>query len=188
MSLSHSMQALPLEPVRKWESEALRLDQARMPAPGKQSIESAVRIVAPTATAKPFLSAKRNRRTRRQRAPLSRQHCTLSSDASDAAQNESGIYPDELQFTRGLGDLTLAQCPAGINLSLMTHGSCQFRCNRPCRPPPAHQGMKMGVWLLEAFGCGWCHPSPLDSRFRENDEFGGRGVDGQRKCPPKWPA
>ena len=175
MSLSHSMQVRPLESVRKWESEALRLDHARMPEPGKQSIESAVGTVAPTATAKPFLSAKRNRRTRRQRAPLSRQHCTLSSDASDAAQNESGIYPDELQFTRGLGDLTLAQCPAGINLSLMTHGSCQFRCNRPCRPPPAHQGMKMGVWLLEAFGCGWCHPSPLDSRFRENDEFGGRG-------------
>ena len=119
MSLSHSMQVRPLEPVRKWESEALRLDQARMPAPGKQSIESAVRTVAPTATAKPFLSAKSNRRTRRQRAPLSRQHCTLSSDASDAAQNESGIYPDELQFTRGLGDLTLAQCPAGINLTLM---------------------------------------------------------------------
>ena len=144
VSLSHSMQALPLEPVRKWESEALRLDQARKPAHGKQSIESAVRTVAPTATAKPFLSAKSNRRTCRQRAPLSRQHCTLSSDANDAAQNESGIYPDELQFTRGLGDLTLAQCPAGINLTLMPHRSCQFRCNRPCRLPPAHHGMKTG--------------------------------------------
>ena len=31
------------------------------------------------------------------------------------------------------------------------------------------------TWSLEVFGCGWCHPSPLDSRFRENDEFGGRG-------------
>ncbi len=31
------------------------------------------------------------------------------------------------------------------------------------------------TWSLDVFGCGWCHPSPLDSRFRENDEFGGRG-------------
>ncbi len=31
------------------------------------------------------------------------------------------------------------------------------------------------AWSLEVFGCGWRHPSPLDSRFRENDEFGGRG-------------
>ena len=30
------------------------------------------------------------------------------------------------------------------------------------------------TWSLEVFGCGWCHPSPLDSRFRENDELGGR--------------
>ncbi len=22
------------------------------------------------------------------------------------------------------------------------------------------------TWSLEVFGCGWCHPSPLDSRFR----------------------
>ena len=27
-------------------------------------------------------------------------------------------------------------------------------------------------WSLEVFGCGWCRPSPLDSRFRENDEVG----------------
>ena len=31
-----------------------------------------------------------------------------------------------------------------------------------------------GTWSLEVFGCGWRHPSPLDSRFRENDELGGR--------------
>ena len=53
-------------------------------------------------------------------------------------------------------------------------GTC-FRTNRPCRLVPAHQGMKMRPWSLDVFGCGWCHPSPLDSRFRENDEFGGRG-------------
>ena len=32
------------------------------------------------------------------------------------------------------------------------------------------------TWSLEVFGCGWCHPSPLDSRFRENDEFGVRDM------------
>ena len=31
-------------------------------------------------------------------------------------------------------------------------------------------------WSLEVFGCGWCHPSPLDSRFRENDEAGAGGI------------
>ena len=44
--------------------------------------------------------------------------------------------------------------------------------------PPAGAGTpryENGTWSLEVFGCGWCHPSPLDSRFRENDEFGGRG-------------
>ncbi len=34
------------------------------------------------------------------------------------------------------------------------------------------------TWSLEVFGCGWCHPSPLDSRFRGNDEVGG-GDDGK---------
>ena len=29
------------------------------------------------------------------------------------------------------------------------------------------------TWSLEVFGCGWCHPSPLDSGLRRNDEFGG---------------
>ena len=28
------------------------------------------------------------------------------------------------------------------------------------------------AWSLEVFGCGWCHPSPLDSGFRRNDEWG----------------
>ena len=44
-------------------------------------------------------------------------------------------------------------------------------------PMPAAAGTpryENGTWLLEVFGCGWCHPSPLDSRFRENDELGGR--------------
>ena len=29
------------------------------------------------------------------------------------------------------------------------------------------------TWSLEVFGCGWCHPSPLDSGLRRNDELGG---------------
>ncbi len=44
--------------------------------------------------------------------------------------------------------------------------------------PPAGAGTRRyenEAWSLEVFGCGWCHPFPLDSRFRENDEFGGRG-------------
>ena len=39
--------------------------------------------------------------------------------------------------------------------------------------PIAHAGCRRhkpryenGTWSLEVFGCGWCHPSPLDSRFR----------------------
>ena len=32
------------------------------------------------------------------------------------------------------------------------------------------------AWSLEVFGCGWCRPSPLDSRFRENDEAGAGGI------------
>ena len=34
------------------------------------------------------------------------------------------------------------------------------------------------TWSLEVFGCGWCHPSPLDSGFRRNDEVGGRNGEG----------
>ncbi len=46
-------------------------------------------------------------------------------------------------------------------------------------PMPAGAGTpryENETWSLEVFGCGWCHPSPLDSRFRENDEFGVRDV------------
>ena len=49
-----------------------------------------------------------------------------------------------------------------------------FHSNPSCRLVPAHQGMKMGPGRLEVFGCDWCHPSPLVSRFRGNDELGGR--------------
>ncbi len=29
------------------------------------------------------------------------------------------------------------------------------------------------AWLLEVFGCDWCHPAPLDSGLRRNDDLGG---------------
>ena len=28
------------------------------------------------------------------------------------------------------------------------------------------------TWSSKVFGCGWCHPSPLDSGLRRNDEWG----------------
>ena len=53
-------------------------------------------------------------------------------------------------------------------------GTC-FRTNRSCRLPPAHQGMKIEV-LTGGGVCGSfaTHTPPLDSRFRGNDELGGR--------------
>ena len=35
------------------------------------------------------------------------------------------------------------------------------------------------TWSLEVFGCGWCHPSPLDSGFRRNDEWGAGNDEGR---------
>ena len=43
-----------------------------------------------------------------------------------------------------------------------------FRTNRSCRLAPGMRDL-----VIEVFGCGWCHPSPLDSGLRRNDEFGG---------------
>ena len=33
-------------------------------------------------------------------------------------------------------------------------------------------GYENEAWSLEVFGCGWCHPSPLDSGLRRNDDWG----------------
>ncbi len=52
-------------------------------------------------------------------------------------------------------------------------GTC-LHSDRSCRLAPAHEGMENETWSLEVFGCGWCHPSPLDSGLRRNDEMGGR--------------
>ena len=43
-------------------------------------------------------------------------------------------------------------------------------------PMPAGAGTpryENETWSLEVFGCHGCHPSPLDSGLRRNDEFGG---------------
>ncbi len=32
------------------------------------------------------------------------------------------------------------------------------------------------AWSFEVFGCGWCHPAPLDSGLRRNDEAGAGGI------------
>ena len=53
-------------------------------------------------------------------------------------------------------------------------------------PMPAGAGTpryENATWSLEVFGCGWCRPSPLDSRFRENDEVGWWPAGGGLPCP-----
>ena len=34
-------------------------------------------------------------------------------------------------------------------------------------------GYENEAWSLEVFGCHGCHPCPLDSGFRGNDDLGG---------------
>ena len=79
-------------------------------------------------------------------------------------------------------------------------GTC-FRSNCSCRLVPAHRGVKMGSGR-EVFGCHGHRPSPLDSRFRENDDWGAilqkltyPGSEGtfRSNCPagagtPRWPS
>ena len=70
-----------------------------------------------------------------------------------------------------------AGAPAGPPLD-SGPGSESGTCFHSNRSMPAGAGTpryENEAWSLEVFGCGWCHPFPLDSRFRENDEFGGRG-------------
>ena len=81
--------------------------------------------------------------------------------------------------TIGLQIGTFRRWRAGIKVDWRAHpgsesGTC-FRSNRSCRLAPAHEGMKMGVWLLELFA-GHLPPSatPLDSRLRGNDDSGPR--------------
>ena len=81
--------------------------------------------------------------------------------------------------TIGLQIGTFRRWRAGIEVDWRAHpgsesGMC-FRSNRSCLLSPAHQVMKMGVWLLELFA-GHLPPSatPLDSRLRGNDDSGPR--------------
>ncbi len=55
------------------------------------------------------------------------------------------------------------------------YGTC-FHSNRSCRLAPAHQGMKIGCigWWESSGVVATTHTSPLDSRFRGNDDLGGR--------------
>ena len=42
-------------------------------------------------------------------------------------------------------------------------------------------GFENETWSLEVFGCGWCHPSPLDSGLRRNDDWGAGLTKGCRE-------
>ena len=59
-------------------------------------------------------------------------------------------------------------------------GTC-LHSNRSFWLAPAHEGMENETWSLEVFGCGWCHPSPLDSGLRRNDEWGAGLTKGCRE-------
>ena len=53
---------------------------------------------------------------------------------------------------------------------------CRLRAFSYQSPMPAAAGTpryENETWSLEVFGCGSCHPSPLDSGLRRNDELGG---------------
>ena len=95
-----------------------------------------------------------------------------TADSATPHADPSGGQAPALHFlippsAIGLQFGTFRPWRAGIEVDWRAHpgsesGTC-FHRNGSCRLAPAHQGMKMGVWLLEVFGCGWCHPSPLDS-------------------------
>ena len=64
---------------------------------------------------------------------------------------------------RGTGPLSIAGMTIwGAILREPFHPGSRpvFPTNRSCRLAPAHQGWKMGVWLLELFACHICHPLP----------------------------
>ena len=107
-----------------------------------------------------------------------------AADSATPHPDPSGGQAPALHFlippsTIGLRFGTFRRWRAGIEVDWRAHpgsesGMC-FRSNRSCRLAPAHQGMKMGVWLLELFA-GHLPPSatPLDSRLRGNDDSGPR--------------
>ncbi len=72
--------------------------------------------------------------------------------------------------------------PAGAGIDPGSESGTCFRTNCTCRLVPAHQGMKIGCigWWECSSVIATTHTSPLDSRFRGNDEVGG-GDDGPRR-------
>ena len=106
-----------------------------------------------------------------------------TADSATPHPDPSGGQAPALHFlippsAIGLQSGTFRPWRTGIEVDRRAHpgseSGTRFHSNRSCRLAPARQGMKMRPGLLEVFGCGWCHPSPLDSRFRGNDELRGR--------------
>ena len=59
-------------------------------------------------------------------------------------------------------------------VGFLSHRS-RFDSNRPCRLPPAQEGMKLGTLVGGRVRVSLAPAAPpLDSRFRGNDEVGGR--------------
>ena len=75
-----------------------------------------------------------------------------------------------------VGDTLPLWIPASARMTNLVAGDNYFRTNRPCRLPPAHQGMKIGCigWWESCSVIATTRTSPLDSRLRGNDELGGR--------------
>ena len=66
-------------------------------------------------------------------------------------------------------------------------GTC-FHSNRTCRLAPAHEGMKIACigWWESSSVIATTHTSPLDSRFRGNDDLGGRNDEGMPRMANEW--
>ncbi len=67
--------------------------------------------------------------------------------------------------------------PSGFRLSPESRSGGGNRSFSYQSPTPAATGTpryENEAWSLEVFVCRGCHPSPLDSGLRRNDEAGGR--------------
>ena len=108
-----------------------------------------------------------------------------TADSATPHPDPSGGQAPALHFlippsTMGLQFGRVRPWNAGIKVDWRAYpgsesGTC-FRINRPCRLPPAHQGMKIGCigWWESSSVIATTLPTPLDSRLRGNDELGGR--------------
>ena len=108
-----------------------------------------------------------------------------AADSATPHPDPSGGQAPALHFlippsTIGLQIGTFRRWRAGTEGDWRAHpgsesGTC-FHSNRICRLSPAHQGMKIGCigWWESSSVIATTHTSPLDSRFRGNDDLGGR--------------